>query len=597
MYANLGGGSHTFLVRAIDPSGNTDATPVSRTWNIDITPPTTTIASGPSGPVASTSASFSFTAGEAGSTFQCSLNASPFSACSSPQAYAGLGQGPHTFRVQARDPYGNTDLTPATRNWTADTVAPDTVLDSGPSGPTGNSVSFTFHSNEPGTSFQCKADAGAFSLCTSPAPFPGLADGQHTVLLRAVDAAGNADPSPVSVTWVVDTVAPDTTITTGPAGTVANTSASFAFSGEAGASFECKLDAAPSFTACNSGIGYTNLAQGPHNFQVRAKDAAGNFDATPASRSWTVDTVGPDTTVSGGPSGTVASTSASFLFTASEAGATFVCRLDGAPSFTSCSSGIAYDNLAQGAHTFQVRARDAIGNLDPTPATRTWIVDTVAPNTSAGGPSGTVVNNAATLSLSSGEAGATFECRLDGGAYAGCASPKAYTKLPAGQHTVQVRARDAAGNLDATPAIVSWTIALGVHTPGAVSCAAGGLLTAAAPTAYGNDHTAAQLVAWRVDFYHYDGTTWQLAASGPLLAGSATHTTPVATWYDSVTGAAVGSTAQVIQTHQAIPPGGAWLTVNLFYYLTVDHVAQGFDYLPGTSSTGPNAYPGGACYW
>ena len=50
-YSNLGGGSHTFLVRATDPSGNTDATPASRTWSVDITPPTTTITAGPSGPV------------------------------------------------------------------------------------------------------------------------------------------------------------------------------------------------------------------------------------------------------------------------------------------------------------------------------------------------------------------------------------------------------------------------------------------------------------------------------------------------------------------------------------------------------------------
>ena len=86
-------------------------------------------------------------------------------------AYAGLGQSAHTFQVRARDPYGNTDPSPATRNWTVDTVAPDTVRDSGPTGPTGSSVSFTFHSNEAGTSFQCKLDAGGFSAGVRPCPF------------------------------------------------------------------------------------------------------------------------------------------------------------------------------------------------------------------------------------------------------------------------------------------------------------------------------------------------------------------------------------------------------------------------------------------
>src|SRR3712207_8042005 len=42
-----------------------------------------------------------------------------------------------------------------TRTFTVDTIAPDTVIDSGPSGPTNDaSPSFTFHSTESGSSFQ-----------------------------------------------------------------------------------------------------------------------------------------------------------------------------------------------------------------------------------------------------------------------------------------------------------------------------------------------------------------------------------------------------------------------------------------------------------
>jgi glucose/arabinose dehydrogenase len=87
------------------------------------------------------------------------------------------------------------------------------------------------------------------------------------------------------------------------------------------------------------------------------------------------DTDPPDTTISSGPSGTVSSTSASFAFTSNESGSVFACRLDGG-TWGACSSPKAYSALAAGAHTFEVRATDAAGNSDSTPASRTW---TIAP--------------------------------------------------------------------------------------------------------------------------------------------------------------------------------------------------------------------------
>lgn len=91
---------------------------------------------------------------------------------------------------------------------------------------------------------------------------------------------------------VDDVVAPQTTIAAGPSGTVASGRAAFRLVSDEPATFGCRLDAA-AWTACPALATFSGLRDGAHRLQVRAIDAAGNTDATPATRSWTVDTTGP----------------------------------------------------------------------------------------------------------------------------------------------------------------------------------------------------------------------------------------------------------------------------------------------------------------
>ena len=134
--------------------------------------------------------------------------------------------------------------------------------------------------------FQCSLDGGTYVACASPHTIDPLSSGMHTLRVRAVDLAGNADQTPAEHTWTV--VPPTTTITSKPADPAMTTTATFEFSSPApGAVFECSLDFGL-YAACTSPTTYTNLGIGSHSFAVRAKDGAGNVDPNPPRYYWTV---------------------------------------------------------------------------------------------------------------------------------------------------------------------------------------------------------------------------------------------------------------------------------------------------------------------
>jgi hypothetical protein len=173
------------------------ATPTAtNTPAVDTTGPVTTINSGPEDPTTETEAIFTFSSNEPGSTFKCSLDGALFSDCASPLEEEALEEGDQT---------GNLDASPPSWEWTvegpADTTGPETSIDSQPAATTTSTqATFTFSSNEPGSSFTCSLDGASFAPCTSPAVYPGLAVGSHTFYVRAIDPAGNMDATPPSWT-------------------------------------------------------------------------------------------------------------------------------------------------------------------------------------------------------------------------------------------------------------------------------------------------------------------------------------------------------------------------------------------------------------
>lgn len=90
--------------------------------------------------------------------------------------------------------------------------------------------------------------------------------------------------------------------------------------------------------------------------------------------------------------------------------------------------------------------------------------DAIPQSTITGGPSGTTNQRNAVFSFSSDDPPATFDCSLDGADFALCTSPVTYSGLGDGQHTFSVRAHDATGHRDLTPASQQWTVAAGSQT-------------------------------------------------------------------------------------------------------------------------------------
>lgn len=189
------------------------------------------------------------------------------------------------------------------------------------------------------------------------------------------------------------------------------------------------------------------------------------FDATLVKAE---DTTPPETQINSGPAdgSTTNGNDATFTYSGSPAIDTdhLECSLDGA-DFSDCpAAGQSYRDLDDGSHTFSVRAVDEDGNVDPSPASRTWAIDTTSPETTiTSGPSGLSLSSKATFAFTSSEAGSRFQCRVDAGGWNVCTSPMTYDGMSLGNHSFEVRAIDQIGNVDPTPAQLTW-FTLGVLT-------------------------------------------------------------------------------------------------------------------------------------
>lgn len=541
-YGALSEGVHVFTVNATDSLGNVGKAPATFRWTVDATAPVTSfIDISPADSVSNnTSKAFTFNADET-ANFECSLDNGSFAACTSPVSLSGLAEGGHIFEVRATDAAGNQGLS-ASYSWTIDTTAPGIsfgVISPAAGLTNAKNISVEFAVNESATVY-CSFDGAAAEACQSPFTVKDVAEGDHSLSVSATDVAGNSS-SPVTLQWTmdftapvisfgdilpsaasnlnvtsvqigvnvpagaqlyasvngnaaaaasnpfvmsglsdgdysvsiyavdaagnassaivhefsVDTVAPSVTLASEISQDPTNVDHnSFTLTSSEDGTFECALDNA-GFAACASPLQLSGLADGGHTFQVRAIDLAGNVSGV-AQYSWTVDTKPPVTSVTGSSDD---DGNATLNLISDEMGATFLCSMDGAP-MASCSSPMTYSGLALGAHSFIAKAVDAAGNVDPVGATYQFSVIKPIHTTITGATPGESPTNQVTMTVSfvADQSNATFKCQLDNGALQVCSSPMTFTGIKDGSHKVTVKAVDAFGNMDSVGASYAWTV-------------------------------------------------------------------------------------------------------------------------------------------
>jgi len=253
--------------------------------------------------------------------------------------------------------------------FTIDSTAPETTVDPDPTGTINTRTArFGFASSEAGSTFECSLDDADLRKCTPPQEYSDLADGSHTFEVRATDAAGNTDPTPVERSFVVDASVP--TLSCGTADGAWH-----------------KEDVIISCTASDDGSGLadpadasfslsTSIAEGTEtvNAQTNSKevfDKAGNFVTAGPIGANKVDKKSPEIAIS------APQDSVSYLL-GQDVAANYSC-IDGGSDVASCSGPVAsgdnLDTTSVGQKTFTVEAIDKVGNASSTSYSYTVVYD------------------------------------------------------------------------------------------------------------------------------------------------------------------------------------------------------------------------------
>ncbi|MGA8746236.1 MAG: S8 family serine peptidase [Solirubrobacterales bacterium] len=315
--------------------------------------------------------------GHSGAAAAITVGAERYDDNSDPEPYSSRGPITHYF-----DPVSGT--TPAAALPAPETIQkPDVVA-------TDCAVTTFFASfEEPvwrycGTSAAAPHAAGVAALMLQSNPSLTVAQ-SRSALTATAQPVGNFGANAVGAGLVdaLDAVArialpPTITITGRPAAIGRNRRPAVEFSANRPVGFSCSLDGSAPQACSSPFVPVAPLSNGHHTFEASGTDIAGRVGS--ASVSFTVDTKRPRTFFLKHPHKLIRThrgrVRAAFRFGSSESHVSFLCRVDRG-GFHSCGPGFSR-RFAPGRHTVQVKAKDAAGNIDPTPAVFRFRVERLA---------------------------------------------------------------------------------------------------------------------------------------------------------------------------------------------------------------------------
>lgn len=261
----------------------------------------------------------------------------------------------------------------------------------------------------------------------------------------AVDAGpgqiGDSGPLSLNQDTKAPTVSFDGTSTYGPNQVVK-------FDESESSKSKCKLDGGGE-TDCYGEYKLVNAKAGNHTLSVRPTDYYGNVgDWT--TKTFKVDATQPQTVITGGPAKFSNLHTSKLTFTSSKPGSTFQCQYPGKAWFD-CGADGTYTYhwylAKKDAVTVEVRAKDALGNVDATPSGWSWTHDFTTPKITFPYQTPKAAAGKPLVFSWSVDEESKIECSPEGGAWVPCSSP--YTmpaRDDAGNRQLRVRAIDKAGN-------------------------------------------------------------------------------------------------------------------------------------------------------
>lgn len=480
--SDLPDGSHQVAVIGRDLAGNWQ--PVNgatiHQWRVDTAPVTFTV-SPPTSPTNVTTQNLTISSiNKNGSIITAKNEASGHAVTSQPTTTGTVSftsfplvPGNNHITITARDPSGN--LAASSLHIICDQVPPVAAITGEiTNGSTSLSPSARFQIG--GTdvvSYRYRVDAGEFSSTpadiSQPLVLTSLAQGPHTLSVIGIDAAGNVQLAPTTLSWTVDSIPPAVTLSGGPSSNTTARDAGFSVSGAVRYKYALDTGAYGPETDVNTPISLTGLADGPHTLFVIGQDENGNWQKTPTTFTWIIQTTPPAVTIDPLPSPTKSTRLTGTVQAGSAVSITLRNLTDGTQSTGSAAvtgSTWNYTFSATTGKTYRVTATatSPAGTIastsidflfDSTPPSLT-ISPLPAPLPGTTTPIGT---QHAVFTISASEPLAGYTWKLDSGPVSDtipASRPLILSNVPAGPHTLTVTGTDMAGNSGVKS--VTWSV-------------------------------------------------------------------------------------------------------------------------------------------